>query len=70
MLVQSLYALINTPFVFFELLKPVSRTNSTPSNPAALIIARKYFPGIAPPSHLDQLSTMLFIDCGGSLDKT
>jgi hypothetical protein len=63
-------ALIKTPFVFPELLKPVSRTNPTSSKPAELIIARKSFPGIAPPSHLYQLVSMSFFDSGGSPVRT
>lgn len=38
--------------------------------PVELINARKSFPGIAPPSHLYQLSTMPFFDCGGLPTKT
>jgi hypothetical protein len=44
-------ARINTPFVFGELLKPVSLTNSVSTKPAFLKIARKSFSGMAPPSH-------------------
>jgi hypothetical protein len=65
-----LSARINTPRVFPELLNPVSRTSSTSLKPAALIIARKSFPGIAPPSHLYQLATMSLVDLGGAPVRT
>jgi hypothetical protein len=63
-------ALIKTPSVFPELLNPVLYLSLTSSNPVELIISRKSFPGIAPPSHLYQLATMPFIDCGGSPART
>jgi len=40
----------NTPFVMGELLNPVSATSSTSVKPTSFIMARKSFPGIAPPS--------------------
>ncbi len=65
-----LIARTNTLFVFGELLKPVSATNSTLVKPTSFNMARKSFPGIAPPSHLNQLSTIDFVSFGGSLIKT
>ena len=54
-------ARIKTPFVLGELLNPVSATNSTSLNPACGNISRKSIPGIAPPSHLNQLLIRFFI---------
>jgi hypothetical protein len=67
---HGFFAIINTPSVFPELLNPVLSFNITSSKPVELIDARKSFPGIAPPSHLYQLSTMPFLGCGGSPTKT
>ncbi len=64
------FAIINTPSVFPELLNPVLSFNITSSKPVELTIARKSFPGIAPPSHLYQLSTMPFFVRNGSPTKT
>jgi hypothetical protein len=60
------WARINTPSVFGELLKPVLATNSVFLKPACSIIARKSFPGIAPPSHWDQLLMICFLSFGSS----
>lgn len=48
----------NTPFVTGELLNPVSATSSAAANPVSRIKARKSFPGMAPPRHPAQVSTM------------
>jgi hypothetical protein len=48
-------ARINTPSVAGELLKPVFSTSSASTKPAFWSIARKSFPGMAPPSQRDQL---------------
>src|SRR5208283_3286870 len=50
-------ALNKAPFVTGELLRPVSETISASTKPTCFIIARKSFPGIAPPIHPAQLST-------------
>jgi hypothetical protein len=60
----------NTPFVTGELSKPVSPANSAFAKPTFLNRARKSFPGMAPPSHLAQLSTLAFLSFGISLVRT
>jgi hypothetical protein len=47
-------------------LKPVSATHSTSANPASFNISRKTFPGIAPPCHLAQFSSMDLLSTGMS----
>ena len=51
----------NTPLVMGELLKPVSVTNSASAKPVCFSKARKSFPGMAPPSHLNQLSIIVLL---------
>jgi hypothetical protein len=53
-----------------ELLKPVSVTISASAKPTCLNKARKSFPGMAPPSHLNQLSTLIFVSLGSSPTRT
>jgi len=60
------FARNNAPFVLRELLKPVSPTNSSSSKPACFNNARKPFPGIVPPSHMNQLSTRALVSSGSS----
>ena len=59
-------ARINTPSVAGELLEPVFPISSTFTKPAFLSIARKSFPGIAPPSQRDQLFMICFFSFGNS----
>jgi hypothetical protein len=53
LVVVGFFARNSVALVFGELLKPVSATSSTFSNPICLSNARKSFPGMAPPSHWD-----------------
>ncbi len=62
----GLVARNNIPCVMGELLKPVSVTISASAKPTFLNKARKSFPGIAPPSHLNQLSTLAFGSSGNA----
>jgi hypothetical protein len=56
---MELVALNKTPLVIGELLKPVSPAKVPSLNPAFSIRARKSIPGMAPPSHLNQLSILV-----------
>lgn len=66
----GLVARNNIPSVMGELLKPVSVTISASAKPTCLNKARKSFPGMAPPSHLNQLSTLIFVSSGSSPTRT
>lgn len=63
---RGLAARTNTPVVTGELLKPVSATSSASSKPASCKSARNNFPGMAPPSHLAQFSTLALVSFGNS----
>jgi hypothetical protein len=63
-------ALMRTPLVSLELLKPVSLTNSALVKPADSIMARKSLPGTAPPFHLAHAAQIAFMSEGNSPTRT
>ncbi len=62
-------ALMRTPLVSAELLKPVSPINSALVNPTEVSMARKSIPGTAPPFHLAQAEQIAFMSEGSSPTK-